>query len=48
MPIAIAIVDAGLAGAQRANLRAAITASDNAAAERLWAALGAGAQAADA
>ena len=48
VPIAMAIVDAGLAGAQRANLRAAIAASDNAAAERLWAALGGGAQAADA
>jgi hypothetical protein len=48
VPIAMAIVDAGLTRAQRADLRAAMTASDNAAAERLWAALGAGARAADA
>jgi hypothetical protein len=48
VPIAMAVYDAGMADAQRADLRAAITASDNAAAERLWAALGGGAQAADA
>jgi hypothetical protein len=48
VPIAMAIYHAGLASAQKANLRAAITASDNAAAERLWAALGGGTQAADA
>lgn len=48
VPIAMAVYDAGLADAQRANLRAAITASDNAAAERLWAALGGGTQAAEA
>ena len=46
VPIAMAVYDAGLADSQRANLRAAITASDNAAAERLWAALGGGTQAA--
>jgi hypothetical protein len=51
VPVAMAVYAAGLADAQQANLRAAITASDNAAAERLWAALGGGqaaAQAADA
>jgi hypothetical protein len=48
VPIAMAVYDAGMADAQRANLRAAITASDNAAAERLWAALGGGPQAAEA
>jgi hypothetical protein len=50
VPVAMAIFAAGLADAQQANLRAAITASDNAAAERLWSALGGGqaaAQAAD-
>lgn len=46
VPIAMAIYEAGLADSQRATLGAAITASNNAAAERLWAALGAGAQAA--
>jgi hypothetical protein len=46
VPIAMAVYDAGLAGAQRQNLRAAITASDNAAAEKLWNALGAGTTAA--
>jgi hypothetical protein len=48
VPIAMAIYQAGLAGAQQQNLRAAITASDNAAAEALWSALGGGAQAAQA
>jgi hypothetical protein len=46
VPIAMAVYDAGLAGAQQQNLRAAITASDNAAAEKLWNALGAGTTAA--
>jgi beta-lactamase class A len=46
VPIAMAIYDAGLGSAQQTNLRAAIAASDNAAAERLWAALGGGTQAA--
>lgn len=46
VPIAMAIYDAGLAGVQQQNLRAAIAASDNAAADRLWAALGGGARAA--
>jgi hypothetical protein len=49
-PVAMAIYAAGLDAAQQANLTAAITASDNAAAERLWSALGGGdtaAQAAD-
>jgi hypothetical protein len=40
VPIAMAIYAAGLADSQQSNLHAAITASDNAAAERLWAALG--------
>lgn len=51
VPIAMAVYAAGLAGSQQANLHAAITASDNAAAERLWSALGGGltaARAADA
>ena len=48
VPVAMAVYDAGLAGSQQANLHAAITASDNAAAERLWAALGSGQQAAGA
>ncbi len=46
VPVAMAIYAANLAGSQQQNLDAAITASDNAAAERLWAALGGGAQAA--
>jgi hypothetical protein len=48
VPVAMAIFDAGLAGQQSANLRSAITISDNAAAMRLWAALGSGQQAAQA
>lgn len=51
VPVAMAVYAAGLAGSQQANLHAAITASDNAAAERLWSALGGGqtaARAADA
>jgi hypothetical protein len=47
-PIAMAIYDAGLAGAHASDLRAAITASDNDAAERLWSALGSGTSAAKA
>ncbi len=51
VPVAMAVYAAGMAGSQKANLHAAITASDNAAAERLWSALGGGqtaARAADA
>ncbi len=51
VPVAMAVVAAGNADSQAATLRAAITASDNAAAERLWASLGGGdvaAQAVDA
>jgi hypothetical protein len=51
VPIAMAVIDAGLGESERANLTAAITTSDNAAATRLWNALGGGraaAQAADA
>jgi hypothetical protein len=51
VPVAMAVYAAGMAGSQQANLHAAITASDNAAAERLWSALGGGqtaARAADA
>lgn len=40
VPIAMAVVAAGHADEQQANLRQAITASDNAAAERLWSSLG--------
>lgn len=51
VPIAMAVIAAGAGQAQRQNLEAAITRSDNSAAERLWEALGEGraaAQAADA
>jgi hypothetical protein len=48
VPVAMAIYDAGLAGQQTANLRSAITVSDNAAAMRLWNALGSGERAAQA
>jgi hypothetical protein len=48
VPVAMAVYDGGLSDSQQANLHAAITASDNAAAERLWAALGSGQQAAGA
>ena len=50
VPIAMAVLDAGLGDSERDDLSAAITASDNAAARRLWTALGGGpaaAQAAD-
>jgi beta-lactamase class A len=40
VPIAMAVIDAGQQGAQQSNLTQAITASDNAAATRLWASLG--------
>jgi hypothetical protein len=46
VPIAMAIYAANLAGSHQQDLVAAIQASDNAAAERLWSALGGGAQAA--
>ena len=48
VPVAMAIYAAGLAGGRQRDLVAAITASDNAAAERLWTALGSGASAAGA
>lgn len=40
VPVAMAVIAAGGAAAHADDLRAAITASDNAAAERLWASLG--------
>lgn len=46
VPVAMAVIDAGGESKHRADLRQAITASDNAAAERLWSSLGAGAKAA--
>lgn len=46
VPVAMAVLAAGGASRRRADLRAAITASDNAAAERLWSSLGGGARAA--
>ncbi len=46
VPVAMAAIEAGVA--RSTDLRKAITASDNAAAERLWAALGGGRRAADA
>ena len=46
VPVAMAVVASGRSSAQEANLRQAITASDNAAAEQLWTALGSGANAA--
>jgi hypothetical protein len=48
VPVAMAVVAAGRSGQQSANLRAAITASDNAAAERLWSSLGSAKSAASA
>ena len=50
VPVAMAVIDSGHASSQQANLTSAITASDNAAATRLWSSLGGGqtaAQAAD-
>ncbi|WP_053225732.1 hypothetical protein [Solirubrobacter soli] len=46
VPVAMAVVDAGGQGAQQQNLAAAITASDNGAATRLWDSLGSADQAA--
>lgn len=46
VPVAMAVVASGRGKQQAANLRQAITASDNAAAERLWASLGSGQRAA--
>lgn len=46
VPVAMAVVASGGASAHESDLRQAITASDNAAAERLWSALGEGANAA--
>ena len=46
VPVAMAVIAAGGEAAQQANLRRAITASDNAAAERLWGSLGGGRSAA--
>jgi hypothetical protein len=48
VPVAMAVIAAGGEASQQANLRQAITASDNAAAERLWASLGSGQSAASA
>jgi hypothetical protein len=48
VPVAMAVIAAGGGSSQQANLRQAITASDNAAAERLWASLGSGQAAASA
>ena len=48
VPLAMAIYAAGLDSAQQENLRAAITESDNAAAQALWDALGSGDRAAQA
>jgi hypothetical protein len=42
VPVAMAVIAAGEADERASDLRLAITASDNAAAERLWSALGAG------
>jgi hypothetical protein len=46
VPVAMAVIAGGGQTAQQANLRQAITASDNAAAERLWSSLGGGQSAA--
>ena len=46
VPVAMAVIASGRASPQQANLTQAITASDNAAAERLWTSLGSGANAA--
>ena len=48
VPVAMAVIAAGRGGAQASNLRQAVSASDNAAAERLWASLGGGQRAASA
>jgi hypothetical protein len=48
VPVAMAVIAAGEAVTQQQNLRSAITASDNAAAMRLWSSLGAGERAASA
>jgi hypothetical protein len=48
VPVAMAVIAEGGQAAQQANLRQAITASDNAAAERLWSSLGGGQSAAGA
>jgi hypothetical protein len=48
VPIAMAVIDAGRATSSQADLTAAITASDNAAATRLWSSLGTPQAAADA
>jgi hypothetical protein len=47
-PLAMAVITGGLAESEQANLAAAITASDNAAAEGLWSSLGGGVRAAQA
>jgi len=46
VPVAMAVIDRGAASKYRGDLRQAITASDNAAAERLWSSLGSGSKAA--
>lgn len=48
VPVAMAVIAAGHRSRQSSNLRQAITASDNAAAERLWSSLGSGGPAAQA
>jgi hypothetical protein len=48
VPVAMAVIAGGGQSSQAANLRQAITASDNAAAERLWSSLGGGQAAATA
>ncbi len=48
IPVAMAVLAAGDEVARRPDLRQAITASDNAAAERLWSSLGSGGEAASA
>ena len=48
VPVAMAVIDRGGGAKHRGDLRQAITASDNAAAERLWSSLGSGSAAASA
>ena len=48
VPVAMAVIASRAGATQQANLRSAITASDNAAALRLWSSLGGGQDAADA
>jgi len=48
VPVAMAVIDRGGGAKRRGDLRQAVTASDNAAAERLWSSLGSGSAAASA